>query len=95
MMDHVFIKNFDKNIDNKAIYDTFSPFGNMFSCKVDQAEKGLSKGYDFVHFETEEAANTSLEKVNCMLLSDIKVFVGQFVPRKEHEKTLGKRNKLL
>jgi len=91
---NVFIKNLDKAIDNKAMYDTFSAFGNILSCKVAQDEKGVSKGYGFVHFETEEAAMTSIEKVNGMLLNDKKVFVGRFIPRKEREKVLGEKNKL-
>ena len=32
-----------------------------------------SKGYGFVHFETEEAARSSIEKVNGMLLNGKKV----------------------
>lgn len=91
---NVFIKNLDKSIDNKAMYDTFSAFGNILSCKVAQDENGVSKGYGFVHFETEEAANKSIEKVNGMLLNNKKVYVGRFIPRKEREKELGEKAKL-
>ncbi|XP_022901142.1 polyadenylate-binding protein 1A isoform X2 [Onthophagus taurus] len=91
---NVFIKNLDKSIDNKAMYDTFSAFGNILSCKVAQDENGVSKGYGFVHFETEEAANKSIEKVNGMLLNCRKVYVGRFIPRKEREKELGEKAKL-
>ncbi|CAH2007933.1 unnamed protein product [Acanthoscelides obtectus] len=91
---NVFIKNLDRSIDNKAMYDTFSAFGNILSCKVAQDENGTSKGYGFVHFETEEAANRSIEKVNGMLLNNKKVYVGRFIPRKEREKELGEKAKL-
>jgi polyadenylate-binding protein len=91
---NIFIKNLDKTIDNKALYDTFSAFGNILSCKVAQDGNHVSKGYGFVHFETEEAATLAIEKVNGMLLNEKKVFVGRFIPRKEREKELGERAKL-
>uniref|UniRef100_A0A1W7R9X3 Polyadenylate-binding protein n=1 Tax=Hadrurus spadix TaxID=141984 RepID=A0A1W7R9X3_9SCOR len=86
---NVFIKNLDKSIDNKAMYDTFSAFGNILSCKVATDDEGNSKGYGFVHFETEEAANNAIAKVNGMLLNGRKVYVGKFIPRREREKMLG------
>merc|ERR1712008_108201 len=91
----------DKTIDNKAMYDTFSAFGNILSCKVAQDMgnpnpqlNGESKGYGFVHFETEEAALNAIQKVNGMLLNGKKVYVGRFVPRKDREMELGEKARM-
>eukprot|EP00105_Crassostrea_gigas_P001028 XP_011413033.1 PREDICTED: polyadenylate-binding protein 4-like [Crassostrea gigas] len=84
---NVFIKKLDKSIDNKALYDTFSAFGNISSCKIVCDEHG-SRGYGFVHFETDEAARIAIEKVNGMLLNGKKVFVGRFMSRRERLEVL-------
>lgn len=80
---NIFIKNLDATIDNKTLHDTFSAFGNILSCKIALDERGNSRGYGFVHFETQEAADMAIEKVNGMLLNDRQVFVGRHVSRKE------------
>lgn len=78
---NVFVKNLDKNVDNKALYDTFSLFGNILSCKVAADMCGKSRGYGFVHYETAEAAKQAIEKVNNMQIGEKTVYVGEFVPR--------------
>ncbi|UJR26184.1 hypothetical protein I4U23_007527 [Adineta vaga] len=88
---NVFIKNLDKNIDNKSLYDTFSAFGNILSCKIMTDENGQSKGFGFVHFETQEAADNAINKVNGMLLADKKVFVGRFMSRNQRPGAEGQR----
>ncbi|XP_077024146.1 polyadenylate-binding protein 1-like isoform X2 [Tamandua tetradactyla] len=87
---NIFIKNLEDSIDNKALYDTFSTFGNILSCKVVCDEHG-SRGFGFVHFETHEAAQHAIGTMNGMLLNDRKVFVGHFKSRREREVELGAR----
>ncbi|XP_037667047.1 polyadenylate-binding protein 1-like isoform X2 [Choloepus didactylus] len=87
---NIFIKNLEDSIDNKALYDTFSTFGNILSCKVVCDEHG-SRGFGFVHFETHEAAQRAISTMNGMLLNDRKVFVGHFKSRREREAELGAR----
>jgi len=90
---NIFIKNLDKNIDNKGLYDTFSAFGNILSCKISTDPKGQSRGYGFVHYETKEAAQEAIAKVNGMMLNDKKVFVGEFKSKRERVEQLGDQAK--
>jgi polyadenylate-binding protein len=80
---NIFIKNLDKSVDNKALYDTFASFGPILSCKVSQDENGNSRGFGFVHYETQEAAEEAIKTVNGKLIAGKKVFVGFFVGKKE------------
>ncbi len=80
---NIFIKNLHPAIDNKALHDTFSAFGNILSCKVATDEFGVSKGFGFVHYETDEAAKNAIESVNGMLLNDREVYVGPHISKRD------------
>merc|ERR1711998_88466 len=86
---NIFIKNLDKSIDNKMLYDTFSTFGNILSCKVGTDDDGKSKGYGFVHYEDEASCVSAIEKVNGKMLKDKIVYVGPFKSRREREDEAG------
>lgn len=79
---NIFVKNLNESIDNKQLYDTFSLFGNILSCKVvTDRETGSSKGYGYVHYETAEAAHAAIDKLDGMLIDGQEVQVGEFMSR--------------
>jgi len=83
---NVYVKNLDRSIDNKALYDTFSLFGNILSCKVAADREGKSHGYGFVHYETEEAAKQAIERVHGMQIGEKTVHVSAFLKTNDREK---------
>lgn len=82
---NIYVKNLDRSIDNKALYDTFSLFGNILSCKAATDSNGKSRGYGFVHYETEDAAKQAIERVNGMQIGDKTVEVKEFLKRSDRE----------
>lgn len=80
---NIFVKNLAKNIDNKSLYDTFSMFGNILSCKVATNAKKESLGYAFVHYENEEAAQNAIQRVDGKVISGQKVIVKPFKAKSE------------
>ena len=82
---NVFIKNLERTITSKTLYDTFIAFGNILSCKVVVDQDGESRGFGFVHFEEQEAADECIAKVNGMLMNGKQVYVGPHIPRKERQ----------
>ncbi|KAJ1271782.1 hypothetical protein BS78_06G152400 [Paspalum vaginatum] len=87
---NIFIKNLDKAIDNKTLHETFSSFGTILSCKVAMDEAGQSKGFGFVQYEKEEAAQTAIKRLNGMLINDKPVYVGPFLRKQERDHSLDK-----
>ena len=80
---NVFVKNLAAIVDNKGLFDTFSVFGNILSCKVATDDSGVSKGYGYVHYETAGAAQDAISKFNGSFIEDMEVHVGPFLRRQD------------
>lgn len=80
---NIFVNHLSKDIDNKQLYDTFSVFGNILSCKVATNSKRESLGYGFVHYESDEAANMAIARVDGKIINQQQVSVQKFMPKKD------------
>eukprot|EP01063_Lacrimia_lanifica_P032654 TRINITY_DN5614_c0_g2_i1.p1 TRINITY_DN5614_c0_g2~~TRINITY_DN5614_c0_g2_i1.p1 ORF type:complete len:566 (+),score=296.40 TRINITY_DN5614_c0_g2_i1:87-1784(+) len=85
---NVFIKGLEKSVDTKVLYDTFSSYGNILSCKVVTDDQGNSKGYGFVHYDGEEPAKKAIEALDGTDLRGSTVFVGPFIKRSQRQSGL-------
>lgn len=80
---NIFVKGLHSSIDNKQLYDTFSMFGNILSCKVAQNSDRESLGYGFVHYEDESSAQAAIQRVDGKMIAGARVTVQQFKTRNE------------
>jgi len=85
---NIFIRNLDNSIGPKELYDTFSQFGNIISCKVATYPNGQTKGYGYVHFENQANAEQAIKIVNNRRMGDNIVYVSTFIPRSERQKRI-------
>jgi polyadenylate-binding protein len=66
---NIILKNLHPNVDNKSLYDTFSRWGNVISCRVfNKLTGGSVKGYGFVNYDTHAAAERAISFVNGKML---------------------------
>jgi len=86
---NIFISNLHKDIDNRALHDTFQQFGNILSCKVSlDAKTGQSRGYGFVHFATEQEAKEAIQRLNNCVVAGQVIHVYAFKTKQERQKEL-------
>ncbi|XP_060761219.1 polyadenylate-binding protein 1-A-like [Neoarius graeffei] len=85
---NLIIKNLDKSIDQASLFDRLSMFGKVLSCKVVSDEKG-PKGYAYVQYQSPEAAELAIKKLNGKLLNDRQVFVEHVKVRERRETEAG------
>ena len=61
---NIVVKNLGPKIDNKSLFNFFSHYGNILSCKFPTDAKGSSKGYGYIHYDTLDAAKVAISKTD-------------------------------
>ncbi len=82
---NIIIKGLARDIDDLALYDSFSCFGEVLSSRVVCDSNGEPKGYGFVHYATLEAAELAIKKLDRLLLNDSLVSISHYKPYEEHQ----------
>eukprot|EP00171_Calliarthron_tuberculosum_P017204 IDg17204t1 len=82
---NIFVKNLDESVDNNALYNAFSEYGNILSYKVAMTDAGKNLGYGFVHFESEEDAVGAIKSANGSMLAGRPIQVGRFLNKRERQ----------
>ncbi|KAG1466044.1 hypothetical protein G6F46_000274 [Rhizopus delemar] len=86
---NIILKNLHPNVDNKSLYDTFSRWGNVISCRVfNKLTGGSVKGYGFVNYDTYAAAERAISFVNGKMLFGKEVHASHQVLKNEKESLL-------
>ncbi|KAM0754029.1 RNA-binding domain-containing protein [Meredithblackwellia eburnea MCA 4105] len=75
---NLFIGNLDPNVDERALFDTFSAFGTLVQpAKISRdLGSGQSKGFGFVSFDSFEASDAAIESMNNQFLMNKPITVG-------------------
>lgn len=75
---NVFVKSLPRDYTSRQLFDLFSQFGKISSCRVVYDAKGECKGYGYVQFETKEVADTALKAMNGQEVNGSKIEVVLF-----------------
>jgi len=85
VVDYIFITNLDKITDYKFLYDVFSTFGNILSCKIMTDENRQSKGFGFVCLSAPNEATKTVTEMNGSIVGSKPLYVA-LAQRKEESR---------
>lgn len=78
---NVFVKNLPLDVKLNEFHEIFSRFGGILSCKIALDSNGNSKGYGFIHFDSEEAAKEAIQFISGTVVGGRELQAMPFIPR--------------
>ena len=85
----LFVKSLPKHWTHEELFNQFTKFGNVVSCKVSVDGSYVSRGYGFVEMDSEANAQKAIAELNDRHIQveeepsekDFKLTVCEYVPR--------------
>jgi RNA recognition motif-containing protein len=85
----LFVKSLPKHWTHEELFNQFTKFGNVVSCKVSVDGSYVSRGYGFVEMDSEANAQKAITELNDRHIQveeepsekDFKLTVCEYVPR--------------
>ncbi|KAI5172539.1 polyadenylate-binding protein [Nematocida sp. LUAm3] len=91
---NVIVKNLPKDIDNQVLYDTFSRFGKITSCKVEKNLLGECTGVGYIQFSDPKVAQVAIGLINKVKLNDKKLVASKCIPQNQRASNKEKINQI-
>ena len=82
------IKNIHSNLSQKEFYNIFLEFGDIYSGKIEYDEKGLSKGFGYIYYYTEESAENAKKNLNGKEFYGKPIEIVNLIPGKKSKNNL-------
>ncbi|KAA8905318.1 hypothetical protein TRICI_005314 [Trichomonascus ciferrii] len=92
---NIYVRNLAPTVDSKLLYDTFSMFGPIISCKVSLNDSGQSLGRGYVQYSTKESANEAVVQINGKIINGRPLQVDHYLTREERKKYFNGTNSSL
>ncbi|KAH6800468.1 hypothetical protein C2S52_000932 [Perilla frutescens var. hirtella] len=90
---NLFVKNLDEDITAEVLKAKFSEHGKVSNAVIIKDEKGKSKGFGFVYFDSHETAKRAMECLNGELLGSKNIVVAKAVKKSEVRKNFRQMSK--
>ncbi|GFY57348.1 protein boule [Trichonephila inaurata madagascariensis] len=84
----IFVGGISSNTTEDDLRNLFSKFGNVKATKVLFDKAGISRGYGFVTFETEDEADKVLKQAERFVLKEQKLNIAPAVKKQPYSRTL-------
>ena len=82
------VKNLDINMTQKEFYNIFLEYGDIVSGKIEYDESGISKGFGYIYYFTEESAEEAKKNLNGKSFYGKNIEIVNLIPTKKNRNNI-------